>query len=231
MASDLPVPESCSLHDREVRRVLDRLHAEANRNKAAFVKIGLHWGLDALLRRKPSIEEEARRFKDLYIPITPEQGVFAYLVARSLSARRVVEFGTSFGISTIYLAAAVRDNGGGVVIGSEIEKGKVARARAHLEEAGLGEFVEIREGDAQQTLRDPGGSVDLALLDGWKDLYLPILESLAPHLRAGAVVLADNIETFPKALAPYVAFVSDPRNGFSSVTLPLGHGTEYSVRL
>jgi predicted O-methyltransferase YrrM len=221
----------CSLRTPEVSAVLDRLHTRAQRQRVAFLKIAGAWGIDALLRRKPSVEEEARRFKDLLIPLSPEAGTFAYLVARSIGARRIVEFGTSFGVSTIYLAAAVRDNGGGIVIGSEIEETKIAAAQANLEQAGLGDQVEIRAGDAQQTLRDPGGSVDLALLDGWKDLYVPIIEILTPHLRPGAVVLADNIKTFPKALAPYVAHVRDLRNGFQSVTLPLGQGTEYSVRL
>lgn len=221
----------CSLDLEPVRAVLDRLHAEAGAQRTGFVKIAVLWGLDALLRRKPSIEDEARRFKDLYIPLSAETGRFAYLVARSLGASRIVEFGTSFGVSTIYLAAAVKDGGGGLVIGSEIEPGKVMQARANLEEAGLGQYAEIREGDAQETLRDAGGPVDMALLDGWKDLYLPILEILAPQLRPGAVVLGDNIKTFPKALAPYVARVRDADRGFQSVTLPLGAGTEYSVRL
>lgn len=231
MAEIPDVQGECSLEAPEVRGVLQRLHGEASRQKAAFVKIGLQWGLDALLRRKPSTAEEAKRFKDLYIPLSPETGRFAYLVARSLSARRIVEFGTSFGISTLYLAAAVRDNGGGLVIGSEIEPGKVRCARANLEEAGLGKFVEVREGDALETLKNPGGPVDMALLDGWKDLYVPVLDLLTPHLRSGAVVLGDNIKTFPKALAPYVAKVRQTASGFQSETLPLGAGTEYTVRL
>jgi hypothetical protein len=106
------------------------------------------------------VAEEVERLKDLYVPVSPKQGRLLYLVARSLRAQRIVEFGTSFGISTTYLAAAVRDNGGGVVVGSELEPGKVATARRHLEEAGLSTFVDIREGDAQETLKNPGGTVD-----------------------------------------------------------------------
>jgi len=166
-----------------------------------------------------------------YISLSAKQGKFAYLVARGLRARRIVEFGTSFGISTIYLAPALRDNGGGTVIGTEIEPTKVVSARANLEAAGLGEYAEIREGDARETLRNPGGPVDMVLLDGFKELYLPILELLTPCLRPGAVVLGDNIFTFRIALAPYVAYVTNPANGFSSVTLFLGDGTEYSVKL
>jgi predicted O-methyltransferase YrrM len=134
-------------------------------------------------------------------------------------------------VSTIYLVAAVRDARGGLVIGSEIEPGKVARARANVEEAGLSEYVEIREGNAQETLRDPGGPVDMVLLDGFKELSLPILKLLAPHQHSGSAVLADNIFTFRQALASYVAHLHDPSNGFSSVTLFLGDGMEYSIRL
>jgi predicted O-methyltransferase YrrM len=220
-----------SLGDPQVRDVLGKLHAEADRQRIEFVPVAIAWGLDQLLGRKPSVAEEAARTKDLYIPLSREAGTFAYLVARSLGARRVVEFGTSFGISTIYLAAAMRDNGGGLVVGSEIEPSKIRRARENVAAAGLAEYVQIREGDARETLRDPGGVVDLALLDGMKDLYVPILDLLKPSLRGGSVVLADNIKTFPTALAPYLAWVRDPRNGFHSVTLPLGEGMEYSVRL
>jgi predicted O-methyltransferase YrrM len=169
--------------------------------------------------------------KDLYLSIGPSQGEFLYLMARALRARRVVEFGTSMGVSAIYLAAAVRDNGGGGVIGSELHPDKVKRARAHLAEAGLDDLVEIREGDARETLRDPGGEIDLALLDGWKELYVPILELLRPHLRPGAVVLGDNMFTFWRALAPYRDFVRELGNGFQSRTLFLGDGTEFSVHL
>jgi len=95
----------------------------------------------------------------------------------------------------------------------------------------LSEYVEIREGDARETLKNPGGPVDMVLLDGFKELYLPILKLLTPHLRPRAVVLGDNIFTFRIALAPYVAYVANPGNGFSSVTLFLGDGTEYSVKL
>jgi predicted O-methyltransferase YrrM len=229
--SDPKTGAVCSLHDPLVVQVLDRLHTEADSQRLAFVPVGIGLAVDWLLGRNPSTTEMADRMKDLYIPITREQGQFVYLVARAVGARRVVEFGTSLAISTIYEAAAVRDNGGGLVIGSEIEPSKLSRAQANVDEARLTSYVEIRPGDALETLRDSGGPVDLVLLDGWKDLYVPVLEILAPQLRSGAIVLADNIHTFPRALAPYLEWVRDISNGFQSVTLPLGHGTEFSVRL
>jgi predicted O-methyltransferase YrrM len=221
----------CSIADPRVRAVLDRLHAKAGKQTLSLVRLLASFVGDKVLGRRPSVAQEVERLKDLYVPVSAKQGRLLYLVARSLRAKRIVEFGTSFGISTTYLAAAVCDNGGGVVVGSELEPGKVAAARRNIGEAGLSNFVEIREGDAQRTLKDPGGAVDMVLLDGFKQLYLPILEMLIPALRQGAVVLADNIFTFRWALAPYVAYVQEPSNGFLSVTLFLGDGMEYSVRL
>jgi predicted O-methyltransferase YrrM len=170
--------------------------------------------------------------KDCYIPVSREQGEFLYLTARVIGATNVVEFGTSFGISTIYLAAAVRDNdGAGIVIGSEIDPPKCAQASRNLEEAGLGDHADVREGDALETLRDVPEAVDLVLLDGAKDLYLPVIELLIPKLRPGAVVVADNIHTFRKGLKPYVDFMQSGDAGFVSTTLSLGQGFEYSTYL
>ena len=220
-----------SLDDPAVRAVLDRLHAEEHAQRGQMLRMGLSW-LPKLIRGKEdSIQEESDRIKDLFVALSPKQGTLVYMIARSIGARRIVEFGTSFGVSTLYLAAAVRDNGGGVVIGSELQPTKAERARAHLAEAGLGDVAEVRAGDARETLKDPGGSVDLVLLDGAKQLYLEMLQLLTPHLRTGSVILADNILIFRKALRPYVEHVQDPANGFRSVTLFLGSGTEYSVRL
>jgi predicted O-methyltransferase YrrM len=220
-----------SIHAAPVRTVLDRLHAEAGHQTLRLVGLGAAMVRDKLLGRAGSLPHEVKRLRNLYVPVSKKQGEFLYLIARSLRANRIVEFGTSFGISTTYLAAAVKDNGGGVVIGSELEPTKVGTARRNLEEAGLSKLVEIREGDAQETLQEPGGIIDMVLLDGFKGLYLPMLKMLTPHLRQGAVVVGDNIFTFRRALSPYVSFVQDPSNGFSSVTLFLGDGTEYSVRL
>ena len=168
---------------------------------------------------------------ECFIPISPEQGEFLYFTARAQGAENIVEFGTSFGISTIYLAAALKDNGAGRVISTELEPNKCAKAQANLNEAGVAEYAEIREGDAMETLQGLCGPVDLVLLDGWKDLYLPILELIKPNLRPGAIVLADNIFTFRKALRPYVDYMQSEKNGFSSTTLDIGEGFEYSVYL
>ena len=224
------IPTPSSLDDPQVRSELERLHTAARGD--VFRMLGRLPSLarSFLGRAAPAPALLSARMKDLYIPLSPAQGRFLYLVARSLSARRIVEFGTSFGVSTIYAAAAARDNGNGRVIGSELEPGKHKQALANLEAAGLAGHGEVRLGDALQTLRDLPPPIDLVLLDGWKELYLPMLELLAPKLRPGAVVLADNVRTFKRSLAPYLAYVQSGRSGFQSVTLPFPSGFEFSVR-
>jgi predicted O-methyltransferase YrrM len=224
-------PFRCTLDDPKIQKVLERLHRSASGDVKHYPKIGLSMLADKLLGRTPTTAQIAERWKDLVIPVPPDAGVFSYLIARSIGASRIVEFGTSFGVSTIYLAAAVKDNGGGLVIGSEFLEAKVEKARENLREVGLEEYVDIRLGDAVQTLADPGGTVDMLLLDGEKSLYLPILELLIPHLRSGSIVLGDDTKQFKRMLAPYIAYMQDTKNGFQSVSLSLGEGVEFSVKL
>ena len=169
--------------------------------------------------------------QDVLLAVSRDAGRLLYAITRSVAAKRIVEFGTSFGVSTIYFAAALHDNGGGVVIGSELASSKVTKAQRNLAEAGLSEFAEIRAGDATQTLQDTGGVIDLLFLDGWKDLYLDVLLLASTSLRPGSVVLADDVSLFPDRLAQYLRYVRDPTNGFVSVLIPVGDGIEYSVRL
>lgn len=217
--------------DIQVRGVLDRLHGQA---KAQFPGLVAHYALQmlgGLAGRKRSSDADAAFHRDKLIPIDPGQGDLIYLLCLSLRATRVVEFGTSFGVSTLYLAAAVRDQGGGVVIGTELEPTKAARAREHFAQAGVSDLIDLREGDALETLKDCGGPVDFLLIDGWPRLARPVLELMAPQLRSGAIVICDNVGHFPREFADYLSFVRDPANGFASSLLPLRSGTEMSVRL
>ena len=211
----------------QVQKVLERLHTLADTRDDS---IGEHVRSESTWH-SATVVERATLLKDVLMPVSRDAGRFLYGVARSIAAKRIVEFGSSFGISTIYFAAALRDNGGGRVIGSELEASKVAKANEHLAEAGLGDYVEIRAGDARQTLKDTGGAIDLLFLDGWKELYLELLHLTSASLRPGAVVLADDTDLFPEHLASYLEFVRNPKNGFVSVYLPLGDGIEYSVKL
>jgi predicted O-methyltransferase YrrM len=166
------------------------------------------------------------RMKDIHLAVSRQTGTLLYLLARAIRARSIVEFGTSFGISTLHLAAALRDNGGGLLIGTEFEPSKVLHARENLTAAGLSDLAEIREGDALQTLaRDLPDTIDLVLLDGAKSLYPGILSLVEPRLRAGALVIADNANYSPD----YLERVRSSTGGYLST--PFADDVELSMRL
>src|SRR5215470_391081 len=184
----------------------------------------------------PESPEDMAFVRDKFVALDPEKCDLCYMLCRSLKARRVVEFGTSFGVSTIYLAAAVRDTvriegGHGQVIGTEIEPTKAKVAAANLDDAGLGTLVDIRVGDARETLRNAGGPVDFLLLDSWIPLVRPVMDVMASQLRQGAIVVCDNVALFEREYADYTSFVRDPGNGFRSVLLSHEGGLEISVKL
>lgn len=224
--------------DSRVITVLAELHNQSRRELPSLIGYFLLRSVPQWLRghRMTEIDQSAQSFlSDKLIALSRDKCEFCYLVCRSLAARRIVEVGTSFGVSTIYLAAAARDNaarGGGeaVVIGTEIDSRKIATARRNLERAGLSEFADIRPGDARQTLNDIAGPIDFVLLDSWIGLARPIIEMLAPRLRPGAVVVCDNTAQFSEQYRDYLTFVRAPENGFRSTQLPYRGGMEFSVR-
>ncbi|GAB7048644.1 class I SAM-dependent methyltransferase [Catenuloplanes indicus JCM 9534] len=202
-----------------MRTVLDRLHAAADLDEDRP-----HPRPDA----GASAQERADLLADAYMPISARGGDLLYALVRASRPARVVEFGTSFGISTLYLAAAVADNGAGHVVTTELSAAKVTAARANLTEAGLADAVTVLAGDALATLAGEPGPIGLLLLDGWKELCLPVLRLLEDRLAPGALVVADDV-SFP-TMAPYLEYVRDPAAGYVSVEFPVGDGMEISCR-
>jgi len=179
-----------------------------------------------LMQSKTDYRDFYGHLKDFALPVSRETGVLLYMLGRSCGARSIVEFGTSFGISTLHLAAALRDNGGGHLITSEFEASKVARARKNLTAGGLVDLVEIREGDALQTLAvDLPERIDLLLLDGAKSLYSEVLNLVESRLAPGALIVADNADHSPD----YLARVRSPANGYMST--PFAKDVELSMRI
>jgi predicted O-methyltransferase YrrM len=162
------------------------------------------------------------------LAITPEVGELLCVLALARRARTVVEFGASLGFSTIHLASAVCDLGGGVVISTEIEPEKARLAKENLAAAGLADVVDLRVGDALETLRDVR-DIELLFLDGWNNLYLAALDLLEPALAPGALVVADLSEDDPEQL-PYCERMHDPEGGYLTVDVPLDAGVVVSVR-
>jgi predicted O-methyltransferase YrrM len=219
----------------QIAAVLSRQHAAAEADKRKLLPRLPAYFWAKLTSKLDDPSFRARVFSDVYSAVTEERGGLLYLMARAIRAKRIVEFGSSFGISTIYLATAVRDNfpsesaPTASVTGSEMDPKKIAQATKNVEEAGLADLVKFLQGDALETLRSVEAPIDLVFLDGRKDLYLPVLQVLTPKLRPGAVVISDNIDSFAKDVQPFLAHVQNPANGFASSTLKLSDSMEFSV--
>jgi predicted O-methyltransferase YrrM len=224
------------LNDPILERLLDRLHTASDAQTEAIRE---HYdGRDRATGRAPEAQAALTKtfLADKLYALDRDKAEFCYQLCRAIDARRVVEIGTSYGVSTLYLAAAVRDNvraggGNGVVIGTEYEPEKARAAREHFDEAGLSSFIDLREGDLRDTLRDIEDAVDFMLVDIWIPMSRPALELVAPHLRPRAVVVCDNTGRERSAYADYFAFINDPTQHFRTMTLPFNGGFEMSVRL
>ena len=169
----------------------------------------------AVLQPSATAQERADALSDFYLPVTAEAGRLLYSLVRATRPGTVVEFGMSLGISAIHLAAAVRDNGSGRVVTTELSAAKVSAAKKTFAAVGLDDLITVLEGDALETLETLDGSVDFVLLDGWKEAYLPVIQLLEPRLTAGALIVADN--TSMAELQPYLDHVRNPDNGYVSV--------------
>ena len=222
--------------------LLDRLYAQHLAQDEALATYFTARAAEGSLDWNQFDERTNEFLRDKLIALDRVKAEFCYHVCRALRARRVVEAGTSFGVSTLFLAAAVRDNlraesqgpsgsgHSGVVIGTEHEPEKAKMARSHFAEAGLADFIDLREGDLRETLVDVEGPIDFMLIDIWTPMARPALSLVAPHLREGAVVICDNTLQFREAYGEYFEFVRDPRNGLRTMTLPFEGGLEFTVR-
>jgi predicted O-methyltransferase YrrM len=218
------------IHDPKLECLLTGLHARSDEQVAAMRSYDAERAKEA----HTLTEDEVKAFRsDKLVALDRNKAEFCYQLCRANNARRIVEVGTSYGVSTLYLAAAVRDNvdaagGDGVVIGTEYEPSKASAARAHFEQAGLSRFIDLREGDMRETLKHINGPVDFMLVDIWIAMARPALELVNPYLKSGAIVVCDNTEQYRCDYADYFEFLRV--NGFRTMTLPFDGGLELSVR-
>jgi predicted O-methyltransferase YrrM len=219
------------LNDPKAEAVLIRLYTEAVKQINSVIwhllpKVfkmfgkGVDWKL----------EKNVSFYDDKYIPIVPQQGTFLYMQARALNAKSILEFGTSYGISTIYLAKAAKDNGGKVIT-TEYLAHKVKVAKENFEEAGLSEYVEIWEGDAMKTLKNLAEELDFVLLDGWPDLVFPVFKLIEPKLKKGAVIAVDDVKEYKPSMQDYLDYVRNPENGYISTTIKPNKGMEFTIKI
>ena len=215
-----------TLHDPRVVTALDRMYAGAAGDGAARRRAR---GTATAWPRAMTAQEHADAAAEIYMPVSATSGRLLYTLVRAARPALVVEFGTSFGISTLHLAAAVRDNGTGRVITTELSAAKARAARETFAATGLDDVITLLAGDARETLVDLPASPGVVLLDGWKDLCLPILRLLEPSLESGALVVADDIDQ--QDLEPYLDYVRTPDSGYVNVTFPdKDEGMEISCR-
>ncbi|KAJ6476278.1 S-adenosyl-L-methionine-dependent methyltransferase [Mycena sanguinolenta] len=176
---------------------------------------------------------------DKFVALDTDKCALVYLLLRSIGARYVVEAGTSFGLSTIYLALAVGQNatavgGSGKVIATENETHKAAKAREHWARAGteVEPWIELREGDLRETLKkDLPDKVDFLLLDIWTPMALPTLKLVHPHLKKGAIVVTDNVEAAKDGYQELLEYIRQPQNGFKATSIPFSGGLGFYVHL
>ncbi|MFD4136047.1 O-methyltransferase [Streptomyces goshikiensis] len=207
-----------------MRAVLTRLYSMAERDDKGVMERA--YASAAGLSAPPTPAEASALCAEALLPVDPKIGRLLHLLVRTLRPRNPVEFGASYGASAIQIAAALRDNGSGHLTTSELDGGKVQKTRANLAEAGLADLVTVLEGDARDTLGALTEPVDFILLDGWKELYLPVLKVLEPLMAPGAVIVSDNLSMLP---ADYLERIRDGRLGYLSLDLPLGDGVEVTT--
>ncbi|MEX2327002.1 MAG: class I SAM-dependent methyltransferase, partial [Pseudomonadales bacterium] len=171
-----------------LRGLIDRLQAQS---QAQVPEINQYFGgrYEAKDLNWEGLDKEAHQFfADKLVALDDDKACFCHLMCRALGARRIVEVGTSHGVSTLYLADAVRANGGGVVIATEYESDKAKRAQQHFKEGGVDGLIDLRYGDLRETLIDLEGPIDFVLMDIWTEMAVPAITLIAPHLRTGAVI-------------------------------------------
>jgi predicted O-methyltransferase YrrM len=217
------------LNDPILDGLLPRLHDESLAQEEA---IGRYYREERTGPWTGGMEARDHAFMaDKAVALERDKAEFCYMICRAIGARRIFEAGTSFGVSTLYLAAAVRDNGGGTVFGAEYEPAKVERARANFEAAGLASFIDLREGDIVEAARTFEGPIDFVLFDIWGDMLRQLIEILTPRLRPGAILCADNTAGAGGSYGPMFEFINNPANGFRTMTLPFKGGFELTVKV
>ena len=179
--------------------------------------------------RRMETAEWQRQMDRFLLSVGPATAQLMNLLIKEAKAKTVLEVGSSYGYSTVWLAEAVRETGG-TVISLEIHPEKQKRARDSIERAGLRGFVDFKLGDARESIRKLTQAIDFVLLDLWKDLYIPCFDLFYPKLKPGALIVADNM-IFPESsredAAAYQKYIRT-KPGIQSLLLPVGFGIELS---
>lgn len=201
--------------DSAIQAVLDEYHQRENKENEIMQKL--------------SFEELDKRWDEFLLPIGPSSGQVLNILIKEAKCKTILEIGTSYGYSTVWLADAARE-AGGKVISMDVVSEKQDYARAALLKAGLLDFAEFRPGDARDSLAAMQEQVDFVLLDLWKVFYIPCFDLFYPKLNPGAFVAADNMLRPEFSLADAVKYQEHvrARPNIRSILLPIGSGIELS---
>lgn len=213
------------LDEPRVAEVLADLHSRAAANDEHVLPRVL---AAAAERGAESDQQMSDLLADAYIPISTVVGRLLHVFALTRPPGRIVEFGTSHGLSTIYLAAAISADDLPIIT-TEAEPAKIAAARENFSAAGVAGRIELRAGDAFETLAELDEPISMLFLDGWKGLYLPLLRLLEDRLVNGAIVIADDTELLPELCADYLDYIRGNTMSYVSSPLPVDDGLEVSV--
>lgn len=201
----------------EASNVLKKLHKDAQKDMMRIASAGIK----SVFRPMGP-----KDFENAYLPISKEQGQNIKELIIENNCKSIVEFGTSFGISTIYLAQGAQQTAGKIT-STELLESKANRALKNITEAGLGDYVEIKIGDAMQTLQNFNEPVDFLFLDGWKDLYLPLFKMLSPLFHTDTLIYADNMDM--NGTQEFKAFLDANDNKFNTQWVDDGKATLTSL--
>lgn len=177
------------------------------------------------------LEEGMRRRDEFLLSVGEETAMLLYSLVKASKPQSILEIGTSYGYSTLWLAEAANAYGGHV-ISLEMDTAKAEYAREKMQEAELADRVEFIVGDALDYLATTAQMFDFVLVDLWKELYIPSFDLFFPKLNPGAYVISDNM-LFPPHSKPdmdvYRKHLADTQ-AFDTVLLPIGSGIEISKR-
>lgn len=224
--------------DDKLRSLLDRLHTESEYQQPTVNEFFAGAGVKSTTGTDSEREVGRGFWLDKFVALDRDKAELCYSLVRSTRPRRILEAGTSFGVSTLYLAAAVRDieeasnedpgDRHDTVIATELEKPKAEIARRHFEEAGLSDWIDLRVGDIRKTVTADDGPFDFVLFDIWAALVAPVITTIGPTIPIGGIVIADNIVARQHAYVDLVRYLD--RNGFFQTTLPYQGGLLFAVR-
>ena len=224
------------LHEQSQTEVMARARAQFHGSSEEFLTLADEYDTLAPRLRGRFLETlglssedfESSQGTALSLAVSAETGRFLRNMVLSHRPARILELGSSCGVSTLYFAEALRTLGNGIVVATELDAAKCAQLRARVSTAGVDAYVDLREGDVFETVAGLRGTFDMVFIDVWANTYLDLFTQTEHLLRPGSIVLADNMYTAEDAVRPYKQYLDgNPR--FSTTTLDFESGVEFTV--